>query len=174
MKSTTLIFSIFFLFLMPCLGTGQNLFTRLGGAETNFTFLSNGQELRVLKQGIFHQIVQNYSQIDDASMEQYYLQILTKDSIQSKNAIKANFNKKSIVKIIFYDKNEKELFAEDLNINRFTSPKAFYYYSRRSSMIYVWNYNGYYVYTIDIKNIPFILLDEIESISIVQYDIRRE
>ncbi len=153
MKSILQFSALLFLVLNPNLIWGQKLSAQLGGVTTHFSFFSDQQKFDILEQGVYRRLVPVYELVSYYKVDQYFLQILTKNPVRTKDAIDVSQTNGSSYIVKF--------FSEDGNLLEALSfkekPKQF---------------NGYYVYEISLKDVPLILLDHTETIDITYYNIR--
>ena len=154
-----LLFSLFFCFTAN-LSFSQSLIEQLGGVSTSFKITSNQEPIEVLQQYIIKKDNLAYDTDGTYAYESYHLEFLTPDNLEQQVVYRdLIFSKKGIL-IKLYD-NNGELLTETHN-------------NQYGISLHTNKVQGHHLFSVNLRGIPFIYLNEAASIDIIYANFSRK
>lgn len=157
-----------FLSLVPFLLLAQSISEQLGGIRADFLITSDTLILSTDQQILIQRAEAKYNQYINASgsygagygygYQSFHLEFIAKKPI---SIIRANGKKRTYYLLQFFDKNEELISSFELSnaMINFTPNKGSKAWS--------------YIYSIDLKDVPIVVLDGTHQLKITRYDLAR-
>lgn len=157
-----------FLILCSLSLSSQSISEQLGGIRADFLITSDTLTLSTGQQILIQRAEAKYNQYINASgsygagygygYQSFHLEFIAKKSI---SIIRANGKKRTYYLLQFFDKNEELISSFELSnaMINFTPNKGSKAWS--------------YIYSIDLKDVPIVVLDRTQQLEITRYDLAR-